>query len=70
MPRDPKVRIVRQFDNVKLDPGGGTTETMIIRFMYGHLGPMELEVPRTISEFDLDQRIEQRIAPFRTTIGN
>lgn len=68
MARDPKVRVVRTFDNVKLDPGGGTTETMIVRFMYGNLGPFEIEVPRTISEFDLDQRIADRIKPFVGTV--
>lgn len=68
MPTDPKVKIVRTFDNVQLDPGGGTTETMIVRFMYGHLGPFEVEMPRTASQFELDQRIEQRIAPFKGTV--
>jgi hypothetical protein len=69
MPLDPKVQIVKSFDDVTLEPGGGTLEQTVVRFMFGRLGPFEVKIARTASEYELEQKINERIAPFRSQVG-
>lgn len=64
MPDDRKPEIVRAFDNVRINASGAVVETVIVRFVFGAMGPFELEVPRQTSQSEIEQLIDQRLAPF------
>jgi len=57
-------KIVRTYDDDRLERDGSVKQITVVRVMYGQLGPFVIELPRTHTETDLNQAIDARLAPY------